>query len=49
MKGLTLTYKDSKKENLVRSADIIANRVYFHSVNNSLDDISTKVFIRQLP
>lgn len=49
MKGLTLTYKDSKKENLVRSADIIANRVYFHSVNNSLDDISAKVFIRQLP
>lgn len=49
MKSLTLRYKDSKKSTLVRSADIIANRVYFHSVNNSLNDISEKVFIRQLP
>lgn len=49
IKNLQVSYCDSKKSRLVRCADIVANKVFFHATKGTLDYIEEKVFIHRLP
>lgn len=46
---INLKYCNSNKTALIRAADLIANKIYFHSKSNSLHQIANKVFITKLP
>nr|WP_263313964.1 DUF3800 domain-containing protein [Mammaliicoccus sp. Marseille-Q6498] len=46
---VNVAFCNSNKKPLIRAADIVANRIYFHSKNQKLDDIQNKVFITHLP
>ncbi len=47
--SLDVKYCASDKVRLVRGADIIANKIYYHSVNDKLSDITNRVFICKQP
>jgi len=45
-----LWFKDSASTLLVRAADIVANRIYYHARNNALENSrSNKLYIEKLP
>lgn len=48
---VTLDFCNSAAKNLVRAADIVANKIYFHSVTNSLASIQNEnnLHIHRLP
>lgn len=47
--SVDLNFCDSNKKTLIRSADIVANKVYFHSKQNTLEHLNKKVIITRLP
>ncbi|WP_239763065.1 DUF3800 domain-containing protein [Mammaliicoccus sp. I-M35] len=47
--SVDLNFCDSNKKTLIRSADIVANKVYFHSKQNTLEHLNKKVIITKLP
>lgn len=47
--SVDLNFCDSNKKTLIRSADIVANKVYFHSKQNILEHLNKKVIITRLP
>lgn len=47
--SVDLNFCDSNKKTLIRSADIVANKVYFHSRQNTLEHLNKKVIITRLP
>lgn len=47
--GVDLNFCDSNKKALIRAADIVANRVYFHAKKENINIIEEKVFITRLP
>ena len=49
MNNVDVCYCNSEKQALIRASDIVANRVYYHSISNKLDRISDKVFLTYLP
>lgn len=49
MKGLELLYCNSAKKTLVRTADIIANRIYYEVINGNNPCIRDNLFIKYLP
>ncbi len=49
LRGVDLKLKDSRFETLVRAADIVANKVYFHVRRQTLFEISEKVILLSLP
>lgn len=50
VESVQVSYCNSKKKTLIRSADIIANRLYFCSVKNKLDTVNTnEITITHLP
>lgn len=49
IKNVDVQFCESKKNRLIRCADIIANRVYYCAVNNKIVEISNKVFVHRLP
>lgn len=46
---VNLCFCDSKKKALIRAADIVANKIYFHANINKVDDLKHKVIITELP
>lgn len=46
---ITVSFCASDKKTLIRAADITANKVYYHAVQNTLDVIQNKVFILHQP
>lgn len=49
VKKVTVKYCDSKTIPLIRSADIVANKVYFSATNNKIKQIRKKIFVCVLP
>ncbi len=49
IKSIHLNFYDSRKKPLIRAADIVANKIYYHTLSNSLSEIKTKVFLIYLP
>lgn len=49
MLNVDVYHCNSAKNALVRAADIIANRVYFHANNSKLDRVNDHVYITYLP
>lgn len=49
MGGITLNFCNSECVPLVRAADIIANKVYHHALENTAYDIKHKIYITFLP
>lgn len=47
--SVNLCFCDSKKKALIRAADIVANKIYFHANINKVDDLKHKVIITELP
>ncbi|WP_368913170.1 hypothetical protein [Staphylococcus epidermidis] len=44
-----MCFCDSKKKPLIRAADIVANRIYFFSKRNKINQLKEKVLIINLP
>ena len=49
VKSVTLEYRNSETTTLIRAADIIANRIYFHSKQKTLLTISNDIIINLIP
>ncbi len=49
LENLNLQFYDSKKITLVRAADIIANRIYHHALENTLENIEDKIYLSKFP
>ena len=49
VKSITLEYRNSETTTLIRAADIIANRIYFHSKQNTLSTVSDDIIIHLIP
>ena len=49
MKSLDLDYCNSAKVTLIRAADIVANKIYFETINNRYDNLCEKVHMTILP
>lgn len=49
MLSVDVVHCNSAKNALVRAADIIANRVYFHAKSNKINKINEHVYITHLP
>ena len=49
VKGVQVSFCNSEHTTLIRAADIVANKVYYHAMNNRLNEIKDKVFITMLP
>ena len=49
MKSVDLDYCNSAKITLIRAADIIANKIYFETVNNNCEVLCSKVYMTYLP
>lgn len=49
LNGVQVQYKDSSQTPLVRAADIVANRIYYHANSNKLYKIDKKIFLTYLP
>lgn len=49
LKSLEVRFCASDKVPLVRGADIVANKVYYNSINDSLPNISNKIFLIKQP
>lgn len=49
IKGLEVKFCNSSNVTLIRAADIIANRVYYHTCSNILEQVETKILIEKLP
>ncbi|MCH4502075.1 DUF3800 domain-containing protein [Staphylococcus haemolyticus] len=47
--SVDLNFCDSNKKPLIRAADIVANKIYFHSNTNSVNKLRPKVIITKLP
>lgn len=47
--GVSLNFCNSNNSPLIRASDIVANQVYYRTVNRSLHEIDDKVFITKLP
>lgn len=47
--SVNLSFCDSNKKALIRAADIVANKIYFHSKRNILEHLNKKVIITKLP
>lgn len=45
IKNVDVQFCESKKNRLIRCADIIANRVYYCAVNNKIVELRNKVFL----
>lgn len=49
MKSLELKYVNSEKQTLVRAADIVANKIYYHMRTQTISNITSKIIIHFLP
>lgn len=49
IKTLEVKFCNSSSVTLIRAADIIANRVYYHTCTGILEQIETKILIEKLP
>lgn len=49
LKSVNLTMKDSQKDPLIRAADIVANKVFYHARKRRLVEVSGRVFLTHLP
>lgn len=49
MNDVQLNFADSKKVTLLRAADIIANRIYYHVVHHTVDTLIEKIHLIFLP
>lgn len=49
MLNVDVCHCNSAKHALIRAADIIANRVYFHAKSDQLDKIYNRVYLTRLP
>lgn len=49
IQSVSVEFLDSRAHSLIRAADIVANRVYYHAKNETLFDISDKVTVLILP
>lgn len=47
--GVTLTFKDSKDDALIRASDIIANQAWFYEVSGRSNEFEGKAFIVRFP
>lgn len=48
MGKVRLYFRDSKTTPLIRAADIVANRIYFHALNKRFDKLQ-KIYLHKLP
>ena len=46
---INLQYCNSEKQALIRAADIVANRIYYHAINDKLAEVENKIYIHKLP
>ena len=46
---INLHYCNSEKQALIRAADIVANRIYYHAINDKLAEVENKIYIHKLP
>ncbi|MCO4332501.1 DUF3800 domain-containing protein [Staphylococcus hyicus] len=49
IKEVNLSYCNSSKKPLIRAADIVANRIYFHIKKGELESLKSKIHITVLP
>lgn len=47
--SIDVKFCDSKVVTLIRAADIVANKIYFHATKNTLNEMNDKVIIKTLP
>lgn len=49
LKSVEFCMKDSQSDPLIRAADIVANKVYFHAISRKIPDVAQRVRIHRLP
>lgn len=49
LRQVSVEMRDSEKDALIRAADIVANRVYYHAIQGTLEKIEAGVIIKHLP
>ncbi len=49
IKDIQLKFRDSKHTTLIRAADIVANKIFYHAKHNNIHEIKRKIFIVQFP